>query len=70
VSQGFDALRQLVNVDELTGRRRNRGFAYRRYLALLKEGMELPLSRLSRHCCHENALLAADGLQANQYTSR
>jgi len=40
VSQSIEALRRLAIVDELTGRRRNRVFAYRRYLELLNEGME------------------------------
>lgn len=39
-SKGIHRLAELVIVRELTGHRRNRVFAYRRYLAILTEGTE------------------------------
>jgi hypothetical protein len=39
-AKGMDALMQLGIVREITGQRRNRVFAYDRYLAILNEGTE------------------------------
>lgn len=41
-SRALDALKRLGIVRELTGRRRNRVFAYDRYLTILNEGVEPP----------------------------
>jgi hypothetical protein len=38
----MDLLASLAIAHELTGRRRNRLFAYHRYLAILNEGTEAP----------------------------
>jgi len=41
-AKAIDTLQKLGIVQEITGRQRNRAFAYQNYLKILSEGTEVP----------------------------